>query len=156
MHLQQELELAGPTMIDLRKVSFDPIDEDALGAFEQWDDPHFSWREVIEWKAREPLALDIAIWFESELCGLCFANPNGSRQRIRIVRLEGRPTEIHPLKNRIAPLAILVIEQYARTIGSTWMEAQEPFEGAVPVYQLLGFYFDNEGRLVKPLETLVS
>ncbi|WP_445179387.1 hypothetical protein [Pseudomonas sp. McL0111] len=154
--LQYELECLGPTALDLREVCFEPIDANALIAFELWDDPHFSWNDVIGWKAREPLALDIAIWFGSELCGLCFANPNKSRQRIRIVRMEGRPEKQHPLKNRIAPLSILVIEEYARIIGSILMEAQEPFAGAVPIYQLLGFGFDIDGRLVKPVERLVS
>ncbi|MGP6430757.1 hypothetical protein [Pseudomonas paraglycinae] len=116
--------MAGPTTLDLSKVRFEPIDSLALSAFECWESPHFSWEEVIGWKAREPLALDIAIWFESELCGLCFANLNKSRQRIRIVRLEGRPRETHPLKNRVAPLSVLAIEQYARIIGSIVKKAQ--------------------------------
>ena len=109
--LPLEMERVDPTTRDLSRERFEPIDLQALKAFEQWEDPHFSWNEVIGWKAREPLALDIAIWFDGELCGMCFANPNNSRQRIRIVRLEGRPMEAHPLKNRIATLAILVIEQ---------------------------------------------
>ncbi|WP_367374560.1 hypothetical protein [Pseudomonas lini] len=155
-HLQNQLDLAGPTVLDLSKVRFEAIDAQALDACEHWQDPHFSWGEVVEWKAREPLALDIAIWFEEELCGLCFVNPNNSRRRIRIVRLEGRPKEAHPLKNRIATLAMLVIEQYAQIIGSRLLEVQEPCVGAVSIYQQLGFNFDTEGRLVKTLESLVS
>ncbi|MGG7554935.1 hypothetical protein [Pseudomonas sp. ES3] len=155
-HLQHELERAGPTVLDLSRVRFEAISAQALNAFERWDDPHFSWGEVVRWKAREPLALDLAIWFDEVLCGLCFANPNNSRQRIRIVRLEGCPGGVHALKNRIAPLAILVIEQYAQIIGSRFIEVQEPLEGAISIDQQLGFYFDAEGRLVKALESLVS
>ncbi|MGW8465291.1 hypothetical protein [Pseudomonas sp. CLCA07] len=116
--LQHELELVGQTDLDLSKVRFEAINVQALKAWELWQDPHFAWNEVVGWKASEPLALDLAIWFDEELCGLCFANPNNSRQRIRIVRLEGRPGEDHPLKKRIASLAILVVEQYAKIIGS--------------------------------------
>lgn len=112
--------------------------------------------EVVEWKAREPLALDIAIWFEEELCGLCFVNPNNSRRRIRIVRLEGRPGEIHPLKNRIATLAMIAIDQYAQIIGSKFIEVQEPSVGAISIYQQLGFKFDSDGRLVIAVESPVS
>jgi hypothetical protein len=154
--LQHELELAGPTDIDLSRVPFDAINAQALDACERWEDPHFLWDEVIGWKAKEPLSLDIAIWFEEELCGLCFANPNNSRQRIRIVRLEGRPREAHPLKNRIAALAVSVIEHYAVIIGSRFIEIQEPLEGAISIYKRLDFYEDAEGRLVKTVESLVS
>ncbi|MFU2328242.1 hypothetical protein [Pseudomonas sp. NFX98] len=153
--LPLELERADPTARDLSNVRFEPIDAQALNAFEQWEDPHFSWNEVIGWKAREPLALDIAIWFGEELCGMCIANPNKSRHRIRIVRLEGRPGMFHPLKKRIAPLSLSVIEQYAQIIGSRIIEVQEPLAGAVSTYQRLGFEFDGEGRLVKSMESLV-
>jgi hypothetical protein len=153
--LQHELELAGPTVLDLSRVRFEAINVQALSAFELWDNPHFLWGDIVVWKAREPLALDIAIWFDDELCGLCFANPNKSRLRIRIVRLEGRPKEAHPLKKRIATLAMIAIEHYAQIIGSRLLEVQEPQKGAVSIYQELGFDFDTEGRLVKTLEHLV-
>lgn len=154
--LQDELERVGPAVLDLSKVRFEPIDAQALDACERWDDPHFCWHEVVGWKAKEPLALDLSIWFDEQLYGLCFANPNNSRQQIRIVRLEGRQGEDHPLKKRIAPLSILVIEQYATIIGSEFIEVQEPLKGAISIYQQLGFYFDAERRLVKAVETLVS
>jgi hypothetical protein len=154
--LQKALELFDPTNLELSRVRFEAINTQTLNAWNLWTDQHFAWNEVIEWKAREPLALDLAIWFDEELCGLCFANPNNSRRRIRIVRLEGRPREIHPLKKRIASLSLLVIEQYARIIGSRCIEVQEPMEGAISIYRELGFFFDDEGRLVKTLESLVS
>ncbi|MFY0730194.1 hypothetical protein [Pseudomonas sp. NFX15] len=154
--LQHQLEMVGPVELDLSRVRFEAISTQALHAWERWEDSHFSWGEVAGWKAREPLALDVAIWFDEHLCGLCFANPNNSRQRMRIVRLEGSPAKAHPLKKRIAPLSMLVIEQYARIIGSTLMEVQEPLEEAVSVYRRLGFYFDADRRLVKAVESLVS
>ncbi|MGE8187184.1 hypothetical protein [Pseudomonas sp. NPDC086278] len=154
--LQRELEWAGPTYIDLSRVRFEPINAQALDACERWEDSHFLWSEIIGWKAKEPWSLDIAIWFEEELCGLCFANPNNSRQRIRIVRLEGSPREAHPLKNRIAALAISAIEHYALIIGSRFIDVQEPLEGAIPIYKRLDFNEDTEGRLVRTVESLVS
>lgn len=161
LQLQLQLEHHGPTAIDLSKVRFEPIDQQALQASTLWRDQHFCWNEVIEWKGREPLSLDIAIWFGEELCGLCFANPNASKNRIRIVRLEGRPYEFHPLKRRIGALAmiviviVIVIEQYAQLIGSKVLEIQEPLKGAISHYQELGFGFDADGRLVKTLDNLV-
>ncbi|WP_213937233.1 hypothetical protein [Pseudomonas sp. dw_612] len=153
--LQHRLNLAGPTKTDLSQVRFEAINAQALDACERWEYPHFLWDEVIGWKAKEPLSLDIAIWFDEELCGLCFANPNNSRQRIRIVRLEGRPGAAHPLKRRIATLAMMAIDRYAQILGSKYIEVQEPLEGAISVYQQLGFAFDSEGRLVIAVEGLV-
>ena len=63
-------------------IVFRPIDGLALDAFNGWGDgAHFSWEEVPLWKAREPWSFDLSIWCGSELCGLCFANPNQSRLR---------------------------------------------------------------------------
>jgi len=150
------LQMQSTSSADMSKVRFEPIDAQALAAFEAWHDSVFSWDEVVRWKAREPLSFDIAIWFEQELCGLCFANPNNSRQRVRIVRLEGRPAKAHPLRNRIAALALIAIDEFARIIGSRLIEVQEPMPGAIPIYQQLGFAFDLQGRLVLAVENQVS
>ncbi|WP_346727529.1 hypothetical protein [Pseudomonas sp. SWRI81] len=141
--------------MDLSLIRFEPINRQALNALELWEDPYFSWHEVIAWKAREPRSLDFSIWFDGLLCGLCFANPNNSRRRLRIVRLEGRPGGTHPLKNRIGVLAMIIIEYFAQFIGCDVIEIQEPLSGAISVYQTLGFSFDIEGRLVKTLENPV-
>lgn len=78
-------------------IVFRPIDALALDAFNGWGDGvHFSWEEVPLWKAREPWSFDLSIWCGSELCGLCFANPNQSRLRTKIIRLEGNPDIRHP------------------------------------------------------------
>jgi hypothetical protein len=50
----------------------------------------------------------------------------------------------------------LAIEQYARIVGSRFIEVQEPLEGAISIYQQLGFYYDDERRLVKSVEGQVS
>src|ERR1700739_3756275 len=77
--LQEDLEQKGIVDVDHSRVRFEAIDALALNAYEQWLNPYFSWQEVVRWKAREPLGFDLAIWFDQELCGLCFANPNQSR-----------------------------------------------------------------------------
>lgn len=134
-------------------VAFKPIDARTLEALNDWgDESHFSWEEIPLWQAREPWSFDVSIWYGPQLCGLCFANPNQSRLRTRVVRLEGKPDSQHPLKNRIAALAMIAVEQYARAVGSQWLEIQEPAPGALKVYQELGFQFDAFGRLVIRLE----
>lgn len=143
-----------PKTLPGRAVQLKPIDSRALEALNGWGDGvvHFSWEEIPIWKAKEPWSFDLSIWSGSELCGLCFANPNQSRLRTKIVRLEGKPDNWHPLKNRIAAIAMIAVEQYARKVGSQWLEIQEPAQGAIKVYQELGFQFDPFGRLVVRLE----
>lgn len=152
--LYKELEQVGTMENDLTKVRFEPISAEALTAYGYWsDDSYFSWDEVLSWKAREPMSFDVAIWFDRELCGLCFANPNQSRLRVRIVRLEGKPDKNHPLKRRVATLALIAVSHYARIIGSKQIEIQESITGAIPLYQELGFEFDAERRLVMVVES---
>ncbi|MCE6980331.1 hypothetical protein EI534_23735 [Pseudomonas frederiksbergensis] len=150
--LHHELGQSGPVDLDLSKVRFEAINAQALNAYHHWNDPHFSWNEVVGWKTREPMGFDLAIWFDLELCGLCFANPNQSRLRVKIVRLEGKPDKDHPLKSRIATLTLTAVTHYARIIGSKQIEIQEPLKGAIAIYQKLGFEFDVEGRLVMLVE----
>jgi hypothetical protein len=139
--------------VDLTKVRFEPINTEALIAYQEWAEAsHFCWEEIAAWKAHEPLAFDLSIWFDVELCGLCFANPNQSRLRIKIIRLEGKPGKTHPLKSRIAALTMIAVDHYAQIIGSQWIEIQEPAPGAIPVYRNLGFDFDSQGRLVIAVE----
>ena len=47
---------------------------------------------------------------------------------------------------------MIAVEQYARLIGSEWLEIQEPAQGALAVYRDLGFQFDAFGRLVVRLD----
>jgi hypothetical protein len=150
--LQKDLAQKGIVDVDHSRVRFEAIDASALSAYEGWLDPHFSWREVVRWKAREPLGFDLAIWFDQELCGLCFANPNQSRLRVKIVRLEGKPGSDHPLKSRVATFALTAVTHFARIIGSKQIEIQEPLSGVIPLYRQLGFEFDSEGRLVMPVD----
>ncbi len=149
--LHSELEARAIVDVDYSRVRFEAIDASAMKAYEQWLDPHFCWEEIVRWKAKEPMSFDLAIWFDRELCGLCFANPNQSRLRVRIVRLEGQPDE-HPLKSRIATFALTAVTHFARIIGSQQIEIQEPLSGAIPLYRQLGFEFDSEGRLVKRID----
>jgi hypothetical protein len=136
---------------NLTHVRFEAINGAALDAYHTWESPCFSWEEVVQWKAKELMYFDLSIWLDRELCGLCFANPNHSRLRMRIVRLEAKPGGDHSLRGYIAPLALMAVEHYVRIVGSKAIEIQEPLPGAVPAYEKLGFTFDGAGRLAKEI-----
>ena len=139
------------TGIDIQGVRLEAIDTAALNAYHTWESSHFSWDDVVQWKAKELMYFDLAIWLDLELCGLCFANPNHSRMRMRVVRLEATPGGTHSLRGYIAPLALMAVEHYAQIVGSKTIEIQEPMQGAVPTYEKLGFAFDASGRLAKDI-----
>lgn len=101
---------------------------------------------------QRPTNIRAAFWYEEELCGLCYATPRRSTICMKIVLLQGHTCKTNTLRGWIAPMALLTTEFYARKLGCTQIEVQEPDSGAIPYYQTLGFYFDTTGRLVFPLD----
>lgn len=139
--------------IDALSLRIDPITPLAINAYHQWIGPiGYPLDAVQDWKIKDPKGLDLAFWYEEELCGLCYATPRRSRICMKIVLLQGRTCNAHPLRGWIAPMALLTTEFYARKLGCTQIEVQEPDSGAIPYYQTLGFYFDTTGSLVFALD----
>jgi hypothetical protein len=150
MSMDPEALAAGVDPLSLR---IDPITPLAINAYHQWSGPSgFPWEAVLDWKTKDAKGLDLAFWFEEELCGLCYATPRRSTICMKIVLLQGHTCKTNTLRGWIAPMALLTTEFYARKLGCTQIEVQEPDSGAIPYYQTLGFYFDTTGRLVFPLD----
>lgn len=143
----------GHQWLDASKVRFDVIDGRALEAFHLWGgDAQFPWEDVPTWKTLDAKGFDLSIWHDEQLCGLCYATPRDSRVTIKIVLLEGFSDGKHPLKGLIAALALGAIDAYARVIGCSRIEIQEPRLEAVPTYERLGFSYDEQQRLVISVE----
>jgi hypothetical protein len=136
------------TGIEMKLVRFDSIDEAAIVASEDWDGSFYPWADIPRWKAKDPKGFDLALWYDHELCGLCYATPRRSRLTIKIILLEGKPESDHPLKGLIAPLALLAVDFYARLLGCKEIAIQQPEPGAIEYYRALGFQLDSSGRLV--------
>lgn len=140
--------------VDTTQIHFDSITKSAIDASYLWGDEAtlYPWDEVHEWRQKDSRGFDIALWFEQELCGLCYATPRKSKLCIKIVILEGKPDRTHPLRGAVAALTLTAIESYAVLIGCFEIEVQEPAAGAIPVYESLGFSYDPTGRLVIAVE----
>jgi hypothetical protein len=136
--------------LNLALVTLGPITDRALDETLTWSEAggRFPWEGVATWKARDPKAFDISIWYDAELCGLCYASPRRSAIRIKLLLLEGRPGDSHPLKGYVLGLALTAIAHYARSLGLQFIEVDAPLEGAIPMYLAVGFVFDLAGRLV--------
>jgi hypothetical protein len=134
-------------LTDFRLVRFEPIDAAALEAVLNWESHRFPWEDTARSKKKHPKAFDLALWFADRLCGLCFAEPNGTKTLIRIVLLESDPDPLHPLKGAVTTFILIAINQYAKQCQSTAIEIVEPLAEVLPHYLSLGFRFLG-GKLV--------
>ncbi|WP_043250044.1 hypothetical protein [Pseudomonas knackmussii] len=143
------------TGLDVVQVHFTPITRDAIDASMSWGDHAslYPWEEVPSWKDSDLRGFDLAIWFGPQLCGLCYATPRRSTIRIKVILLEGRPDHSHPLRGFIASFSMVALDKYARIIGCTKIEIQDPAPEAVALYQELGFRYDRDGQLVIPVSS---
>lgn len=134
-------------LTDYRQVRFEPIDGAALEAVLNWENHRFPWEDTARSKKKHPKAFDLALWFADRLCGLCYAEPNGSKTLIRIVLLESDPDPLHPLKGAVTTMILIAINQFAKQCNSTAIEVVEPLEEVLPHYLALGFEY-KAGKLV--------
>ncbi|KPW15841.1 hypothetical protein [Pseudomonas syringae] len=150
-------EISGPLgVIDFGLVRFTSINEAALSQFSEWNSEYdFPWHDAPEVIQKDPRHLDLALWYDDLLCGLCFATPSGKRTKVRIMLLEGMPRlpyGPHPLKQRVIGLCVLAVSQYCKIIGATLIEVDKPLQNAILAYQQNDFDFEN-GALVLHVAT---
>lgn len=139
--------------IDPERIRYDFITTQALDLSYLWgSEEGFPWEEIPTWKRKDRKGIDISLWYDQELCGLCYASPRQSALCIKVILLEGKPDVTHPLKGEVAPLALLVISRYARMLGFTEIEIDAPALGAIPYYEEIGFTRDSQDRLVIPVD----
>lgn len=119
------------------------IDAQAIAAHELWHPaPHdFGWHRVSKWKSRRAHAdaLDIAIWHHDQLAGLCWAAPQGSREKIMVLYLQRNPDERLATRGYIAPLCMSGVRYYSLLLGLRWVVVKDPLPEARYAYHLDGF-----------------
>lgn len=136
--------------LDPELIRYEPITQSALEQSYLWGSEAslYPWEDVPVWKNKDRNGFDISLWYGQELCGLCYASPKASAICIKVILLEGKPSESHPLKGEIAALVLIAISRYARMLGLSQIEIQDPAAGAVRWYKELGFDYDDQRRLV--------
>ncbi|MFT0519250.1 hypothetical protein [Pseudomonas faucium] len=124
-------------------VRVEEIDDSAIEAHESWHpDPHdFGWGRVLKWKTRRAHAhaLDLSIWFGDRLAGLCWASPQGSREKIMVLYLQRNPDNRLATRGYIAPLCMSGVRFYALLLGFRWVVVKDPLPEARVAYQMDGF-----------------
>lgn len=155
MQLAKEYLLDDPWVlaergIDAGRIRYEPIMQVALDQCYLWGSEAqlYPWEDIPGWKNRDGKAFDLSLWYDHELCGLCFATPKSSTLSIKVVLLEGKPDVTHPLRGEVAGLVLIAISRYARMLKLREIEIFKPDLGAVQWYRHLGFDFDDQRRLV--------
>ncbi|CAM3946365.1 hypothetical protein CCOS865_04352 [Pseudomonas reidholzensis] len=140
---QVAVELGHTNNALCQRLRIGEIDEGAITAHESWHPaPHdFGWGRVLKWKGRlaHASALDIAVWHDNQLAGMCWASPQGSKQKIMVLYLQRNPDASLATRGYIAPLCLSAVRYYAWMLGLRWVVVRDPLPEARQAYQLDGF-----------------
>ncbi|MCU7239537.1 MULTISPECIES: hypothetical protein [Pseudomonas] len=119
------------------------IDERAILAHEAWHPDHydFGWDRVLKWKTRpaHARALDIALWHDDHLAGMCWASPQASKEKIMVLYLQRNPDSTLPTRSYVAPLCLSGVRYYALMLGLQWVVIRDPLPQARAAYERDGF-----------------
>jgi hypothetical protein len=131
----------------LGNVRFSLIDSAALNQFSRWAkhlrQVDWDWKQESEHcQAKSPSSLDVAVWKDGVLCGLCLARTSHKRTRLYVGGIEACP-EKNPLRNQVLPLFMLCTEKYAKKIGCSEIWIIDPHTKITPKYSNLGYKFPS-------------
>ena len=119
-----------------------PIDAEAMQAYWGWQANYgFPWHKVAKWKADDAKAIDLALWYDAGLCGMCFATPRRSKLCIKMILLERSPGDGNPLRGLVGAFLVIPLLRYAQQLGLQEIEVEDPLPGAIALYELIGFKF---------------
>ncbi|BAP45219.1 putative uncharacterized protein [Pseudomonas sp. StFLB209] len=120
------------------------INECAISQYETWLTQYdFGWERVLKWEQRSAhfAAIDVAIWYDGRLAGLCWATPKQSREKVFVLYLERNPDNALPTKGYIAPLGLRAVCSYGLLLDMRYIVVNDPDPGARRAYQTEGFHF---------------
>jgi hypothetical protein len=135
------------------------IDAHALDAWRStWVRAHplgyggWDWEGLVGRVCTRPSAFQVAIWSGDELCGLAVGRvsrrrPSGRRHTVSVHYLEGSPRREHPLRGRVAAVAIAAAEVYGDIVGAWRIRLIDPLPGVFRIYQRLGFTIARDSGL---------
>jgi hypothetical protein len=157
--------LATPAAVSIRLTDIDPHALDVWRA--TWDGAHplgyggWEWPGLVERISRRPSAFQVAIWSGEQLCGLAVGRmskrrPSGRRHTVSVHFLEGNPHREHPLRGRVADIAIGAAEAYARVLGARRVRLIDPLPGVFHIYLRLGYIIARQSPTRLYLEKRIS
>ncbi|MDV2081238.1 hypothetical protein [Marinobacter xestospongiae] len=138
-----------PYAINMPLVKLTPINNLALAKYREWSvgtttrkPPNGGW-DWATWSAvyreKYPKRIEIAIWYGGTLCGLALGKMSEKNVHVRLEVLEGSTSPIHPLKGRVAYIALTAVEMFGYALGAEESRVIDPVDGAIRSYGKLGY-----------------
>lgn len=118
------------------------INEEAIDQYEDWRSEYdFGWERVLVWKGRpvHAVAIDIAIWYEGVLAGMCWASPKNSHEKVFVLYVQRNPDDRLPTRGYIAPLCLSAVRNYGLLLGLSYVVIDNPIPQAREAYEREGF-----------------
>ena len=136
-----------PRVINMPGVKLTPINNEALKQNLEWKSsdrkpPNGGWdwdSWVSDYRRKHHKRFEAAIWYGSTLCGLCLGKASERNIHVRLEVLEGSPDSNHPLRGRIAYIALTATELYGYACGASQVRIIDPVEGAINSYKAIGY-----------------
>jgi len=146
-----------PLELELPGLRLTEINNTAIAAQKSWmgegrEPPNGGWdwsHWIHETRRSNHRAFEVAIWQGNELCGLCLGTPNKKRLVLRVELIEGSPYTNHPLRGKIAMIALTAAEAYAIVLGSNEVRIMDPVEGALKSYLKLDYVQQKSSKKEK-------
>lgn len=126
-----------PELLTLRE-----IDAEAIAQYEDWLTPYdFGWERVLTWKNRPAhhKAIDVAIWYDGTLAGMCWASPKDSGEKIFVLYIERNPDDTLLTRGYVAPLGLSAVRNYGMLLEMRYVVIDDPIPEAREAYEREGF-----------------
>ncbi|HCZ9307338.1 TPA: hypothetical protein O4G77_004302 [Vibrio alginolyticus] len=145
-NLRNEVYASVPIATNLPQVKLAPINTLAMAAYKRWGNmrtpPNGGWdwsSWVAHYRERHHKRFEAAIWYGSTLCGLCLGKLSEKNVHVRLEILEGSTERAHPLKGRVAYVALTGFELFGYASGAEEVRVIDPVDGAISTYKALGY-----------------
>lgn len=116
-----------------QKIRVTSLNSDALSAVKSvWMQQ--ARRVAFNWEGRicptlvksHPRRLELALWVESELCGLAVARLSDAREWVSLTHIEGAPNPSHPLRGKVVPIALIGADIFGTLVQAEAEMAETP------------------------------
>ncbi|MBE0376138.1 MULTISPECIES: hypothetical protein [Pseudoalteromonas] len=132
------------------KVKFRNIDNEALLIAKVWESSplrkELPWsfaQGFKKWAFRHPNRLDLAVWYENNLCSLSIGFPTKTGKSMRLDVIEKNPCN-YPLDKSIFAINIVAFEEFADLIGADKIKIMRPLnDRLINFYRSYGFIYQK-------------